>query len=316
MSLGSKTIITHSGKFHTDEVLAVGMLMYLYPLSNVIRTRDTDIINDESLDSIVVDVGRIYDPDKHMFDHHQDTFNDTFDCDSSIPLSSCGLIYRHFGKKLLDSFVRGGRYATVIDIDSLYKTIYYKFIIAIDANDNGVSQYNDRVKKAYNSNISLVETICKLNNMNHSDDVLQMKSFKKAVQLAWDVFKIYLKDAIEASGIYEKDLMIIRKAFDTRHEYSHNRNILVIHEECHNRMKCILEIEKERGMKGVMKFIVYPDIETGDWKLRAISWGFKNRVDIGDFPNLDGVKFIHKNKFIARVESKYDAIRLAKMSLI
>ena len=312
MSLGSKTIITHNGKFHTDEVLAVGMLMYLHPLSDVIRTRDVDIINDELLDSIVVDVGRIYDPDRNMFDHHQDTFNDTFDCNSSIPLSSLGLIYRHFGKKMLDSFMRGGRYATVIDLDTLYDTIYYNFIIAIDANDNGVSQYNDKVKKAYNSNISLVETISKLNNINHSDDVLQMKSFKKAVQLAWDVFKIHLKDAIEASGIYEKDLITMRKAFDTRYEYSHSGDILVVYEECHNWLNCILRIEEDCGMKGAMKFIVHPDNE--NWKLRAISWGFKNRVNIGDFSNLDGVKFIHKNKF-AIVENKYDAIRLAKMSL-
>lgn len=62
------SIITHNGKFHTDDVFACAILKYIFDDINIIRTRDESIINDS--DSYIIDVGGEYDGVK-KFDHHQ-----------------------------------------------------------------------------------------------------------------------------------------------------------------------------------------------------------------------------------------------------
>src|SRR3990167_10416136 len=93
-------IVTHSGIFHCDEVCAVALLELLENTqAEIIRTRDPAIIKADPL-AYVIDVGRIYDHTSLLYDHHQETFHDTFDERHQVPLSSCGLIYRHYGERL------------------------------------------------------------------------------------------------------------------------------------------------------------------------------------------------------------------------
>lgn len=57
-------------RFHADEALACALLKMLpeYTDASVTRTRDYAVL--ETMD-VVVDVGGVYDPDKHRYDHHQ-----------------------------------------------------------------------------------------------------------------------------------------------------------------------------------------------------------------------------------------------------
>lgn len=66
----SKTIGTHDGKFHADEALACSLLLMTdaFKGASVNRSRDPEIL--DKMD-IVVDVGGVYDPIKHRYDHHQ-----------------------------------------------------------------------------------------------------------------------------------------------------------------------------------------------------------------------------------------------------
>ena len=66
----TKTIGTHNGTFHCDEALACYMLKLLpeYSDAKIIRTRDPEQL--KSCD-VVVDVGGIYNPSMHRYDHHQ-----------------------------------------------------------------------------------------------------------------------------------------------------------------------------------------------------------------------------------------------------
>lgn len=65
-----KVIGTHDGKFHCDEVLACALLKLLPEYSDAIikRTRDQTIL--DTCD-IVVDVGGVFNPETHRYDHHQ-----------------------------------------------------------------------------------------------------------------------------------------------------------------------------------------------------------------------------------------------------
>lgn len=71
-------VVTHSGKFHADDVLSWSLLQYFHPQAQsmtLVRTRDASII--ENAD-IVFDVGGIYDPSKMRFDHHQNEYTGTW----------------------------------------------------------------------------------------------------------------------------------------------------------------------------------------------------------------------------------------------
>lgn len=69
-----------------------------YKTATIVRTRDPAVI--EKAD-IVVDVGAVYDPLTHRYDHHQREFTGTFDDKHKIRLSSAGLVYKHFGKRVI-----------------------------------------------------------------------------------------------------------------------------------------------------------------------------------------------------------------------
>ncbi len=91
---------THDGSFHADEALAVWMMKRLHKELSVTRSRDPAVW--EKLD-MLVDVGDVYDPARHRFDHHQRGFQETFSERHSTKLSSAGLIFKHFGRDVLQT---------------------------------------------------------------------------------------------------------------------------------------------------------------------------------------------------------------------
>ncbi len=110
-----KSVGTHNGSFHADEVTACALLILfgLVDRDKVVRSRDPEKL---SLCEYVCDVGGIYSPEGKKFDHHQ--------IDYKGELSSAGMI-------LLYLKVTG-----VID-ESLYNFFNYSLIIGVDAHDNG-----------------------------------------------------------------------------------------------------------------------------------------------------------------------------------
>jgi uncharacterized UPF0160 family protein len=64
---------------------------------DIIRTRDPAEL---AKCDILVDVGAVYDPSTHRYDHHQAGFTETFDDTHKIKLSSAGLIYKYVRQTL------------------------------------------------------------------------------------------------------------------------------------------------------------------------------------------------------------------------
>lgn len=68
-----KKIITHNGQFHADEIFACALLQCLFgDQIPVERTRDISAEDIDDPTVWVLDVARMYDRDKKVFDHHQD----------------------------------------------------------------------------------------------------------------------------------------------------------------------------------------------------------------------------------------------------
>ncbi|KAL0266179.1 UNVERIFIED_CONTAM: hypothetical protein PYX00_011896 [Menopon gallinae] len=124
-------LVTHSGRFHQDEVTATAILVRIYPHAEVVRTRDP--VEIETGD-IVYDVGRVFDPARRRFDHHQRGFNETFSKKYHIKMSSAGLVFKYFCGEFLQtySFDTGDSM-----FDTLVDSIYSDFFLGIDGVDNG-----------------------------------------------------------------------------------------------------------------------------------------------------------------------------------
>lgn len=127
----------------------------------MLRTRDQSLL--DKCD-IVVDVGSVFDPKTLRFDHHQKTFNETFSSlrpdlpmtGGNIRLSSAGLIYMHYGEKVIADMLKKSKdiELTPLQLQSIFIKIYQSFIQEIDGIDNGVPQFEGEPQYRINTHLS------------------------------------------------------------------------------------------------------------------------------------------------------------------
>jgi uncharacterized UPF0160 family protein len=121
-------LVTHSGGFHADELLSSVILTRLFPQAELVRSRDTAWTT-PAPDKIIYDVGRAYDADAQIFDHHQRPNPLRED---GQPYSSFGLIWTHYGRDYLRDFG-----VPDADIDDIHSSFDNGFVLPIDLVDNG-----------------------------------------------------------------------------------------------------------------------------------------------------------------------------------
>ncbi|KKL25439.1 hypothetical protein LCGC14_2405300, partial [marine sediment metagenome] len=121
-------LVTHSGGFHADELLSSVILTRLYPDATLLRSRDADWIT-SGAGRIIYDVGREYDADALIFDHHQRPNPLRED---GQPFSSFGLIWQHYGRDYLRSFD-----VPEADVEDIHRSFDQGFVLPVDLIDNG-----------------------------------------------------------------------------------------------------------------------------------------------------------------------------------
>ncbi|XP_066319242.1 uncharacterized protein [Miscanthus floridulus] len=155
-----KRVGTHNGSFHCDEALGCFLIRLTsqFAGADVVRTRDSQIL--DTLDA-VLDVGGVYDPSRHRYDHHQKGFSEVFGHGFNTKLSSAGLVYKHFGKEIIAKEL--GVNEDHEDVHRLYLSIYKSFVEALDAIDNGINQYDTDQPPKYVNSTHLSSRIGRLN---------------------------------------------------------------------------------------------------------------------------------------------------------
>ncbi|ABI63007.1 MYG1 family protein [Granulibacter bethesdensis] len=129
-------LITHSGKFHCDEVFAYAVLRFALGLSRsgedhvLLRTRKPELIE---TGDIVFDVGLISDPSNNRFDHHQIGAPTRED---GTPFSSAGLVWQIYGERAVASLLAPQDAAFA---PAIATALDGKLVKRIDEIDNGVS---------------------------------------------------------------------------------------------------------------------------------------------------------------------------------
>ncbi|VDN52774.1 unnamed protein product [Dracunculus medinensis] len=321
------SIGTHSGKFHCDEVLACSLLRCLSDFKNyeIIRSRNPVLLNKCD---IVVDVGGEYDHLKRRYDHHQSSFNHSMKSlnllDFNTKLSSAGLIYAHYGKKIIEEICGLDQNPAIVEI--LYEKVYESFVEAVDAIDNGIAQF-DGIPR-YKLGGTLSDRVNRLNRSWNQIDYDENAKFLEAMNLVQNEF-------CECLNYYYKTWLpartVVKKSLENRFQTDESGQIILL-EMCVPWTEHFLELEKELSLDvHEITYIVYQDPTSGQWRVQSIpidkKSAFKNRLplaeswrglrdaELSSVAGINGCVFVHMSGFIGGNETRTGALDMARKSL-
>ncbi len=287
------TIATHCGIFHPDDVFAVAVLkIYLEGKGKqveIIRTRDEEIINKSDY---VVDVGEIYDAAKNRFDHHKKDLAGKRD--NGILYASFGLVWKHFGDKLVSN-------------SEVWEAIDRKIVMPIDALDNAMnlSTPNYSGVREY----SVYHVLSALSNP--TGNVKPDDQFKKALEIAQLILLGEIKkleSKIESEKLVtavilkqgEPDLLILEKYINWEVAVSKYKNIkLVIFPDGFADKWC-LQVARDN-----------PEIFANDRINFPEPWRGLSGNELIKVSGLAGSLFCHASGYYATAKTKDDAIQMA-----
>jgi len=322
-----KQICTHSGSFHADESLAVYMLRLLpeYKDAKVCRSRNPE---DWEASDIVVDVGAKYDGVK-FFDHHHREFTGTFSEKYQTKLSSAGLVFKHFGRDIINQVLGGN--ASKKDLDILYEKVYKNFVEALDANDNGISQYNTKgtdIKPRFNEKATTIPGIISGFNPRWNEDSSNEtfdKNFQKASNFIGEIFV----DLVKGYGLgWLPAKTLVRKAVESRMDVDASGKILLFDQFCPWK-EHLYEIERELKIESQIQFVLFVD-SSNTWRISTVpvssgSFEFRKGLPeelrglrdeiLSEKSGIPGCIFIHTAGFIGGAKTKDAVLQLARMSL-
>ncbi|KAF5271690.1 hypothetical protein FQA39_LY08013 [Lamprigera yunnana] len=326
------TIGTHSGVFHCDEVLACFMLRQLQEYANakIIRTRDEQVLN---TCDIVVDVGSVYNPMKHKYDHHQRDFSETLSSvrpdlakNRNIKLSSAGLIYAHFGMEVLSQIlIRNNCNFSTISLAAIYLYVYDGFVQEIDAIDNGTPMCVEG-QPYYQINTSLSVRVQRLNpswnsKTTKSQDVL----FEEAIDYVGAEFT---SKVMQAGTEWWPAREIVMEALLNRNKVYTTGEIIEIENYC-PWVEHLFSLEEELKIDERIKFVLFSD-KDGSYRVQSVpitpgsfvcrnflhqDWRGLRGEDLIQVSGIDGAIFCHHTGFIGGNKTREGAFQMAVKSL-
>lgn len=297
---------THDGSFHADDVLAVAILTTIYPNHQIVRSRDTDILN---MMDILIDVGDIYDHRIKRYDHHmhnppKDKFDHMF--------SSAGLIWRHYAKTYLEAIgipkdftFEGNTFGLITSVE---RHIRIHWIHPIDRADNGLNQGPTAISE-------IVRSMRPIHPERSTQRFDQL--FLEAVSMVSHIFKrscFHSADHVIAKTQCmhsEKKILLDDKVIVSQYPF-HNYKVL-------NTTTAHFSICPSDVYEGSeLYFVVRPilDLNTKSFKtpFPAEILGCRSAT-IEQHLGIKGVNYIHHNGHLALVNSEEEAISLCKKLL-
>ncbi len=287
--MNDKTIVTHNGNFHADDVFSVAALKSIFSSVTLIRTRDLEII---AKADIVIDVGGVYDAATSRFDHHQR--GGAGARENGIPYSSFGLMWQKYGVTIC----KGNQ-----DVANALDTGLVSTIDAIDCGH----------VKGLPEGISLSQTISMFNPTwqegSHFD-----ACFDEAVEFASHVLTRFI--AAADGGISAKTIVAsaIENAQDPR--------IIVL--EKYTPWKKTVHALSDKAL-----YMIYPSqtgqwriqavpIEPGSFEDKRPlpkEWAGLSDKALQEVTGIDDAMFCHNGLFIAGAESFESTMQMASIAL-
>ena len=316
-----KTIATHSGSFHADDVFGVGVLMGIFPSHSLVRTRNTERI--EAAD-FAVDVGGLWDFDKGRFDHHQRSFKGARPArlvdgveTAGVAYASAGLVWSAYGPAYIKALASNHGF----ELDSqalaeIARSIDMSLVQFLDIVDTGQGDVAPGI-------FGLSALIAQLNT-NWMEEKgldagtkaqLQESRFREAMTIT----RTLLDRAIIKKVSQLRAMDIVRQAPRLL-----DGKVLHLQEGGMPWTRVVVD-----EMPEVM-FVIYPDSDGDQYQVKTVpvepgsftarmdlpkSWAGLRDQELAAVTGVPDSVFCHMNLFIGGAKSLDGAIRLAELAL-
>ncbi|XP_008212893.1 UPF0160 protein MYG1, mitochondrial isoform X2 [Nasonia vitripennis] len=322
--MSSIKIGTHNGTFHCDEVLACYMLKLLpeYKDATIVRSRDQSIL--DTCD-IVVDVGGKYDAATHRYDHHMRDFTESISTvikkpgyDSTIKLSSAGLIYCHFGHKIIKQLAPE---LNEDDLERIFKKVYETFIKEIDGIDNGVPMFDG--EPLYRISTNLSARVSRLNLQWNTTHLNEEEQFNKAMVMAGEEFTYFIENAART---WLPARTLVKEAIENRLQIDPSGEIIEMTKAVPWK-EHLYNIETELNIDPTIKFIVFKDNtyrvqgvpqQLGSYICRIFlpeKWCGLRDEELTAEAGIKDCVFVHTTGFIGGNKTREGALAMARYAL-
>lgn len=298
-------LVTHSGGFHADELMSSVILTRLFPQAQIIRTRDADWITPAE-NRIIYDVGRDYNAETRIFDHHQ---KEAPLREDGQPYSSFGLVWKHFGPAYLTAFG-----VPEADQAAIHRSFDKGFVLPVDLIDNGALSPSSAGPLLGDMTLPLL-----LESLRPVFDDDAPGSEDRAFQTALGVARAFVEASIARKAAKyraEAQVMAAIEAAGPSRVLELPRGMpfrpAVIKAGADHIWFVITPRETEWTIGGIRKS---PD----DFALRAdlpAAWAGLTDADLEAASGVPGAKFCHNGRFIAVAANREAAVRMAELAVI
>ena len=290
-----KLIVTHSANFHVDDVFGTACAILLFEKkgfkTKVKRSLDAKVWAEGDL---VLDIGRVYNPKKDRFDHHQDL---KITHKNGIKYAAFGLVWKKYGKFLCGS-------------QKVADRVEEKLVVPIDAEDNGVDLYRQTMEDVKPFTIrDIVENECARGFFSDKEKEDTKRFDKGFFNLIPFAKHIILQSINEAKGYIQ-----VEKIAEKYFKDSKDKRVIILPQ--------FLGYGFSKMKEPLVT--VYPNAR-GDWTAKAVrvasgqfasriyfpeKWAGLNDEELAKVSGVVDAVFCHKGLFMAVAKSKEGAIAM------
>lgn len=256
-------IITHPGSAHKDDFMSASILLATLGSAEIYRREATpeDLADP---DTYVVDVGMVYDPGKHNFDHHQDP---TFPC-------AFHLVMRYLGYHDAAMSVFGWySHMSMMDVRGPYRTAQYLGV------DTSILFASSSPIDGY-----ILSCFSKLTSLSRQD------SF-------YGLMKEFGEDFIEMVGLKMKRLEQLKKETQI-HPVKHLKALV---SKIGDNPKLSMELYLRDLGDDEVVISITPSVRGAGWELLRL--GDNLLIDFRAVETHPEIRFVHVNGFMAKTKS-------------
>ena len=272
--------ITHSGKFHIDEVFSTVLLTKILDTVQLMRVSEINSEYDYS-SKIIYDIG------KGEFDHHQ---SNALTREDGIRYSSFGLLWKKYGKIYLKKI--GCK-----DIEFTWKELDNSLVKTIDKIDNF------QIEKECLNNY-LISAIIEGFNPNWNEDIDSDIKFKEVVEFATIIFDNEIKNIlsrIEAKNYLNETIELNNRYIVLKKYVPYNDFII------------------ENDINRKIEFVIYPSKRNG-YEIRTIldrnsfpnEWHNYSKEEFYNRYKIKGMLYCHTNGKLCIADSVETAIKIIR----
>lgn len=299
------SIGTHSGIFHSDDVVAIAILDIAFDAKEILIVRSRDEI-ELSQTTLNVDIGG------GKFDHHMKGFNQKRPTGEIY--ASAGLIWKEYAKEAIKNIRIANNLNYMIfseeELNSIIDTIDRDLIIPVDLEDNGIAVSPHTFSFISSFLPSWTETA----NYN--------AAFEKVEILVCQILKAKIKEEI-IKIISQK---VIRDKLAVASLKS--SEILELPAQTFPWKTDIINFNKENNNQ--IKFVIFP-YTTSCWAAQSVppsleeefkqlvpfpkSWAGLTFDDLAKVSKVHDALFCHNNLFFVRADTKESVIKMCQIAI-